>query len=69
MPSNVEIKARIPDYDQFRSLAENVSGQKGTYYRNIHYVHTFTLTGPDCGLDSDHAVRDFILLYDDNFMC
>ncbi|CAB4001389.1 Hypothetical predicted protein [Paramuricea clavata] len=29
MPLNVEIKATIRDYDQFRSLAENVSGQKG----------------------------------------
>ncbi|XP_028397002.1 uncharacterized protein LOC114520855 [Dendronephthya gigantea] len=29
MPSNVEIKATIRDYDQFRSLAETISGQKG----------------------------------------
>ena len=29
MPSNVEIKAKVPDYSQFRSLAESVSGQKG----------------------------------------
>ena len=31
MPSNVEIKAKVPNFDQFRSLAENVSGQKGRY--------------------------------------
>jgi hypothetical protein len=31
MPSNVEIKAKVSDYNQFRSLAESVSGQKGEY--------------------------------------
>lgn len=31
MPSNVEIKATVHDYDKFRSLAENISGQKGMF--------------------------------------
>ena len=31
MPSNVEIKATVQDYDKFRSLAENISGQEGMF--------------------------------------
>ena len=30
MPSNVEIKAKVQDYDKFRSLAEKISREKGT---------------------------------------
>ena len=29
MPSNVEIKAKVQDYDKFRLLAENISREKG----------------------------------------
>ena len=41
MPLNVEIKATIRDYDQFRSLAENVSGQKGLYFKSLQFNDNF----------------------------
>ena len=33
MPSNVEIKAKVQDFEQFKALAESVSGKQGSFQR------------------------------------